>query len=150
MKVLKIKKLDPAAVMPKYATEGSAGMDLTAISVELDFPTSGTYSRDRLKYTFGTGLAFEIPVGHVGLIFPRSSIHKTPMVLTNCVGVIDSDYRGEVKFVFTCNRREGNCYDVGDRVGQLVIVELPKVQIEETTEISNTERGIGGFGSTGR
>ena len=147
---LKVKKLDPKAVIPKFATEGAAGMDLTAISCDVVTPEHGVYDRLRNKYVYGTGLAFEIPVGYVGLIFPRSSIHKTPMVLSNCVGVIDSDYRGEVKFVFSRNSLDGDVYDIGDRVGQLVLVQLPRIEVEEAETLSDTARGTGGFGSTGR
>lgn len=153
MATLKVKRLSPQAVMPELMTDGSAGMDLTAVTLDMEVHTDQTqtdYSRDGYKYIYGTGLAFEIPVGHVGLIFPRSSIHKTDMVLSNCVGVIDSDYRGEVKFVFNVRKGGGKIYDIGDRVGQLVIMQLPKVQVEEAEALSDTARGTGGYGSTGR
>lgn len=147
MKTLKIKKLVPEAVIPKYATEGSAGMDLTAVSLETQDDSLCLFG-EKIKYIFGTGLAFGIPEGHVGLLFPRSSICKTHMQLTNCVGVVDSDFIGEVKVVF---RRDGHlAYKVGDRVAQLLIVELPKFEIEEVTELTDTVRGTGGYGSTGR
>ena len=147
---LKVKKLDPRAVVPKFATEGAAGMDLTAITLDVVMAEGGEYNPNRNKFVYGTGLAFEIPQGYVGLIFPRSSIHKTPMVLTNCVGVIDSDYRGEVKFVFSRNDLDGDVYGIGDRVGQLVLVQLPRIEVEEAETLSDTARGTGGFGSTGR
>jgi len=137
MKV-KIKKLHPDAVIPKYAKEGDAGMDLTAVDVIAD---GGTL-------TYKTGLAVEIPRWHVGLLFPRSSVYKTGQTLTNCVGVIDSGYRGEIMMKFTLSPYQRE-YDIGDRVGQLVIMPYPKVEFEEVDELTPTERGSGGYGSTG-
>lgn len=139
---VKFKKLDPSAVIPKYAKEGDAGLDLTA--------TSRTDSIDYVEY--GTGLAVEIPPGHVGLIFPRSSVSNQHQILTNCVGVIDSGYRGEIKFRFKEIARfisgAFKFYQVGDRIGQLVVLPYPTVELEETQELSNSERGEGGYGST--
>jgi len=137
MKV-KIKKLHPDAVIPKYAKEGDAGMDLTAVDVIAD---GGTL-------TYKTGLAVEIPRWHVGLLFPRSSVYKTGQTLTNCVGVIDSGYRGEIMMKFTLSPYQRE-YDIGDRVGQLVIMPYPKVEFEEVDKLTPTERGSGGYGSTG-
>ena len=148
MKV-KIKKLHPDAVIPKYAKEGDAGMDFTAISAQI--------YKDRVEY--GTGLAIEIPEGYVGLIFPRSSIFKTGQTLSNSVGVIDSGYRGEIKFVFytKTDRNAGgglyattDCYEVGQRIGQIIIVPYPEVEFEEVEELETSERGDQGYGSTGR
>lgn len=141
MKVL-IKKLDPNAVIPKYAKPGDAGLDLTAISISDE-------TSDRVVY--GTGLAIEIPEGYVGLLFPRSSICNKTIQLSNSVGVLDSGFRGEVKFVF--NHRvhifaEPQMYKVGERVGQLLIVPYPQIELVESNELSSTERGVGGFGST--
>ena len=136
--IVKTKKLHPDATIPKYAKPGDAGMDLTAV-----------WRRQVMDIvTYGTGLAIEIPDGHVGLLFPRSSIYKTKMTLTNCVGVIDSGYRGEImmKFKMTDNR---TMYSVGDRIGQLVIMPYPEVEFEEVEELSETSRGSGGYGSTG-
>jgi dUTP pyrophosphatase len=138
---LKIKKLQDEAVIPQYAKPGDAGLDLVAISED--------WNKDNTMVTYGTGLAFEIPEGHVGLIFPRSSISKTTLNLSNSVGVIDSGYRGEIMFKFRY-LENGDVYEVGDRIGQLVIIELPKVNIIEVQELSSTERGEGGFGSTGK
>ena len=140
MKV-KVKKLHPDAVVPSYAKEGDAGLDLVAVSMERGYGL----------VTYGTGLAFEIPTGYVGLVFPRSSIFKTDLRLTNCVGVIDSGYRGEVMFNFDedpNNLYSG--YDIGDRIGQLIIMPYPKVELIEVDELEATERGVGGFGSTGK
>jgi dUTP pyrophosphatase len=137
MKV-KIKKLHPDAVIPKYAKDGDAGMDLTAVDVVAD---GGTL-------TYKTGLAVEIPRWHVGLLFPRSSVYKTGQSLTNCVGVIDSGYRGELMLKYTLSPYQRE-YQIGDRVGQLIIMPYPKVEFEEVKELSDTERGNGGYGSTG-
>lgn len=140
---LKIKKLDERAVMPRYAKPGDAGMDLVAIDCVWDV------GRMQMRYRFG--LAFEIPEGYVGLIFPRSSICKTNLSLANCVGVIDSGYRGEVTAVFNLLRGEREeIYKVGDRIAQLVVVPFAQCEIEETDELSETERGTGGYGSTGK
>ena len=141
--IIKAKKLNPNAVIPKYAKPGDAAMDLYATSVDYD------------KYgnlVCYTGLAMEIPEGHVGLLFPRSSISKTALTLRNSVGVIDSGYRGEVMLKFDREDRlvTDNClYHAGDRVGQIMIMPYPQVQFEEAEELSDTERGTGGFGSTG-
>lgn len=138
---LRILKLHPSAVIPAYATEGAAGFDLTAIHSEID---------DETKTKFYFGLAFEIPVGYVGLMFPRSSIHKTSHAMSNCVGVIDSDYRGEVSAVFD-TVRDGIQYRRGERVVQMVIMPFAQVdEFEVVEELSNTERGAGGYGSTGK
>lgn len=142
MKV-KIKKLDERAVIPKYAKPGDAGMDLVAISHEKD---------DKDNHIYGTGLAIEIPEGHVGLIFPRSSNRKTFAYMTNHVGVIDSGYRGEI-FVTFKNRDMINGaqpYYIGDKIAQLIILPYPFIELEEATELSKTERGEGGHGSTGK
>ena len=142
MKV-RVKKLDPKAVIPKYAKIGDAGLDLTATSVQ----------EETLQVKYGTGLAVEIPEGYVGLIFPRSSIFKKTLSLTNSVGVIDSGYRGEIKFVFNkepyLNKDGFKKYEIGDRIGQLVILPYPSVELEEVEELSDSERGEGGFGSSG-
>ena len=135
---LKFKKLSENAVLPKYAKAGDAGMDLTAIEMEF---------KDGI-HTYKTGLAVEIPYGYVGLIFPRSSIYKTSLRLTNSVGVIDSGYRGEIMFKFKADGE--TVYDVGDRVGQLFVIPYPTMEPVFVDELSNTERGDGGYGSSGR
>jgi dUTP pyrophosphatase len=140
MKV-KIKKMHANAVIPKYAKPGDAGLDLTATSEE--------WNEGNTMVTYGTGLAVEIPEGYVGLVFPRSSVSKTTLNLTNSVGVIDSGYRGEIMFKFRY-LEEGMIYDVGDRIGQLIIMPYPQVEFEEVEDLSSTERGEGGFGSTGK
>lgn len=137
---IKFKKLHPAAKAPYRATVGSAGFDLTATSKEVI---------DLHHTRFGTGLAVEIPAGHVGLVFPRSSCYKQGMLLSNCVGVIDSDYRGEITAIFLGTSVE-HCYNIGDRICQLVIMPIPEVEFIESEELTDTERGISGYGSTGR
>ena len=141
MKV-KIKKLVPEAVIPSYANLGDAGLDLVATWIKVEDHNKYGY------FEYGTGICIEIPEGYVGLIFPRSSISKTGMLLTNSVGVIDSGYRGEIKFRFKYISGT-NSYNVGDKVGQMIIMPYPKIEFEEVEELTETERGDGGFGSTG-
>ena len=143
MKV-RIKKLNELAVIPTYAKDGDAGMDLVATSI---ISTSST------QITYGIGLALEIPKGFVGLIFPRSSVRKTRLMLSNCVGVIDSGYRGELQATFNKINQDSvseNDYKVGDRIAQIMIIPHPPIEFEEAEELSDSERGDGGFGSTGK
>ena len=143
MKV-RIKKLSENAVIPTYAKSGDAGMDLVATSIISETDT---------QITFGIGLALEIPKGFVGLIFPRSSVRKTRLMLSNCVGVVDSGYRGELQATFNKvnqNSIAENDYKVGDRIAQIMIIPHPPIEFEEADELSDTERGEGGFGSTGK
>lgn len=157
---VKIKKLVPEAVIPTYAKPGDAGMDLVATSVD--------NSNDNY-IEYGTGLSMEIPDGYVGLIFPRSSNSKKDLLLCNSVGVIDSGYRGEIKirykriinpstekFTMEHNFFSGptmyltiDRYNVGDKVGQIMILPIPLIKFIEVDELSQSERGDGGFGSTG-
>jgi len=140
---IKIKKLLKNTITPTYSKQGDAGMDLTAISKNVINTDTHSYIE------YGTGLAFEIPKGYVGLIFPRSSISNTGMIQTNSVSVIDSGYRGEV----TCRFKwiPGTTdYNVGDRIGQLIIIPYPQVEFEEVEELSDTERGSSGYGSSGK
>jgi len=138
MKV-KIKKTHKDAVIPTYAKNGDAGMDLIAVSVN---------ATD--KYIeYDIGLAFEIPKGYVGLIFPRSSISKTDMMLSNSVGVIDSGYRGNITARFIKSRNGVDCYKTGDKIAQIMIIPHPSIEFEEVNSLSETERGAGGYGSTG-
>jgi dUTP pyrophosphatase len=138
---LKIKKLHSDAVIPCYAKAGDAGMDLVAVSEK--------WNEQNTMVTYDTGLSIEIPEGYVGLLFPRSSVSKTTLNLANSVGVIDSGYRGPLMLKFRY-LEEGDVYEVGDRVAQLVIMKLPFVEIIEVSELSSSERGEGGFGSTGK
>jgi dUTP pyrophosphatase len=146
MKV-KIKKLHPDAVIPKYAKPGDAGLDLTATEMEID--------KESGMITYKVGLAVEIPDGHVGLVFPRSSISKTFLSLSNAVAVIDSQFRGEfmfkMRYPVAANRLPvgSSIYNVGDRIAQLIIIPYPQIEFEEVGELGTTERGEGGFGSSG-
>lgn len=138
---IKIKKLSPDAVTPSYSVEGDAGLDLTA---------TRTFEDDNYNVCYGTGLSIEIPKGYVGMIFPRSSISKKDLLLTNSVGIIDSGYRGEITFKFSDTGFCGSkTYRIGDRIGQLIIMPYPHIEFEEVEELSETERGEGGYGSTG-
>lgn len=139
MKV-KIKRLHKDAVIPSYAKAGDAGLDLVATSI---------ISFDKEQVTYGTGIAVEIPEGFVGLVFPRSSIRKYEQYLSNSVGVIDSGYRGEIQATFNSRYYADVKYKVGDKIAQLLILPYPSIEFEETNELSSTERGDGGFGSTG-
>jgi dUTP pyrophosphatase len=138
---IKFKKLNRKATIPQRAHSCDAGMDLVAVSKETN--------NEHHFIEYGTGLAMEIPNFCVGLIFPRSSISKTNLFLRNCVGVIDSGYRGEIKLRFSVDNNENKEYDIQDKIGQLIVLELPNMKIIEAKELSNTDRGQGGFGSTG-
>jgi dUTP pyrophosphatase len=141
MKV-RIKKLNETAVIPLYAKDGDAGMDLVATRI---------ISNTTFDVSYGTDLAMEIPNGFVGLVFPRSSIRKYELALSNSVGVIDSGYRGELQATFKkTNGLDSLAYKVGDRIAQIMIIPHPDIQFEEADELSDTERGDGGFGSTGK
>jgi dUTP pyrophosphatase len=143
--IVNIKKIHPEAVIPSYAKSGDAGMDLVATSIISETPS---------QITYGLGIALERPEGFVGLVFPRSSIRKTRLQLSNSVGVIDSGYRGELQATFnkitTTIENQKNDYKVGDRVCQITIIPYPPIEFNEVNELSNTERGEGGFGSTGK
>lgn len=137
---VKIKRLHKDAVIPTYAHFGDAGMDLTATSRWSD----GT------NICYGTGIAIEIPYGHVGLVFSRSSVCNKDLLLSNAVGVIDACYRGEISMKFKATDLNADVYDVGDRIGQIVILPYPDIVFEEVEELSDSERGVGGYGSSGR
>lgn len=140
--IVKFKKLSPLAVIPRYSKPGDAGMDLTATS-KIDNTT--------FQCTYGTGISVEIPEGYVGLVFPRSSIRNTELILSNSVGVIDSGYRGEIQATFIkTNGLESWDYKIGDRIAQLIIIPYPQIEFEEVEELSQTDRGTGGFGSTNK
>lgn len=140
---IKVKKLVAEATIPQYATAGAACFDLHSL-------TEGTASKEA-PLICDTGLAFEIPEGHVMLIYSRSGHgFKNDTRLSNCVGVIDADYRGEVK-VKLAKDSLGGVLNVtkGDRIAQAMVVPVDKVTFEEVDELGSTERGQGGFGSTG-
>lgn len=154
---VKIKRLHKDAVIPRYAKVGDAGMDLTAV-----YATYDEYG----NIVYHTGLAFEIPEGYVGMVYPRSSNCKMNLELTNSVGIIDSGYRGEVTLRYRPNVQnvcasgpdffevatDGDCmvYQAGDRVGQIIIMPYPQIEFEEVDELSETERGDSGYGSSGK
>jgi dUTP diphosphatase len=140
MKV-KIKRLDRSAVIPKYAKDGDAGLDLTATAYKVN---------EKGQYIYTSDLALEIPDGYVGLLFPRSSICKKDLEMTNSVGVIDSNYRGPIKSVFNPTCEDPEIYELGERFAQLIIIPYPKIEFEEVEELSETNRGTGGYGSTGK
>jgi len=143
---IKFKKLDEKAVMPTKGTKYSAGFDLTAAELRVE------YSKDGVPViVYDTKIAVEIPEGHVGLIFMRSSIAIMSLSLTNAVGVIDSDYRGSIMLKYKTNTNSTPViYTEGERVGQLIIMPIPNVEFIEAEELSETERGEGGYGSTGK
>ena len=155
---VKIKKLHPNAVIPQYAKNGDAGMDLTAVSKHYDQHGNTVY---------GTGLALEIPEGYFGLLVPRSSNAKTDLRLTNSSGILDSGYRGEVMFKYRNDNYSrmsedmkislnvgdiafSNEYQTGERIGQIIILPHPHIRFKEVDELSETERGSGNYGSTGK
>ena len=137
---VKFKKLCAEAVEPTKAHPTDAGADLTA--------TSKKWDDEKQCWIYGTGIATEIPDGYVGLIFPRSSIRKYGLALSNSVGVIDSGYRGEIMCSF---KPSGTCptYNIGDKIAQFIIMPYPEVSYTEVEELSETDRGEGGHGSTG-
>lgn len=151
MKV-KIKKLYQDSILPTKAHATDAGYDLYAHSKSYD---------DDGNVVYGSGVAMEIPQGYVGLVFPRSSNAKKDLILSNSVGVIDSGYRGEVLFKF----KPSNViekpdlayipesilkYEIGERIGQIIIMPYPEIEFVEVEELSDSERGDGGYGSSGK
>jgi dUTP pyrophosphatase len=141
-----IKKLHPDAIIPTYAKAGDAGMDMYAVA--------NGEADEYGNMVYHTGIAMEIPEGHVGLIYPRSSVSKTPHSLRNHVGVVDSGYRGEIIFKFGwvesyLTEQAVKVYSAGDRIGQIIIMPYPQIEFVEVDELSDSERGDGGFGSSG-
>lgn len=139
---IKVKRLNELAMLPTKAHATDAGFDLYA--------TSKIYDNDG-NVVYGCGLAFEIPEGYMGLIFPRSSNAKKSLILSNSVGVIDAGYRGEVtaKFKRLYPISQGE-YAIGERFAQLIVMPIPAVEFEEAEELSESERGVGGYGSSGK
>lgn len=136
-------KLIEGGKMPTRAHESDAGLDC--------------YARQVLVYVhqkqmkIALGFAVEIPEGHVGLLFPRSSICNTSLRVSNCVGVIDAGYRGELSIVFDIiDPEKFVLYKTGDRVGQLIIMPYPKVELKAVESLSVTDRNTGGYGSSGK
>ena len=160
---IRYKKLVPEVKAPFRKYDDDAGYDLYAVSK--------TETEKYIEY--GTGIAIEIPTGYVGLIFPRSSVTEKDLMLKNCVGIIDSQYRGEIRCRFYETREhldyiqselfndgtvkhlhqpriKRNIFEVGDRVVQLIIIPIPLIELVESDELSETERGTGSYGHTGK
>lgn len=141
---IKIKKLHPAAIIPKYATEFSACFDLCAHT-----PVESTVFDE--SCIFNTALAFEIPRGYAMMIYSRSGHgFNNDVRLANCVGVIDSDFRGGVKVKLAIDNASRFKVKHGDRIAQAMIIPVPDINFIEVDDLTETERGAGGFGSTGQ
>jgi len=138
---LKIKKITEDAIIPKYATKDDAGMDLFAVeNVELE---------PMQRAQIGTGIAMEIPEGHVGLIWDKSGLsHK--FGIKTLGGVVDSGYRGEIKIGVINLGKEKYVFEKGHKVAQMIIQKKETPEIVESVGLNNSERGEGGFGSTGK
>lgn len=142
---VKIERLPSCRDLPRYATPGSAGMDLTLAGDDAIAVAPG--KRAKLP----TGIKMEIPVGFEAQIRPRSGLAaKHGISLTNCVGTIDSDYRGEVMVLIINHGEETYKFSPGERIAQMVVVPVPVIELVEVEKVADTERGEGGFGSTGR
>jgi len=143
---LKVKRLPRCKAMPKYATSGSAGLDLTNALAEAVTLQPGERCRIPI------GIIVEIPCGYEGQVRPRSGLaDKAGISLTNCVGTIDSDYRGEVQVLVVNHGQQPYTFEPGERIAQLLVTPVPEVEVVEVEELSDSaERGAGGFGSTGR
>ena len=145
MTPIKIKKLNENAIIPTYGTEFSAGADLYAL------PGESIAIEPHKTVMIHTGLAMEIPEGYAGLIFARSGLaSKRGLAPANKVGVIDSDYRGEIRVVLLNHSTQPQIVLPGERVAQLIITPVLTPAYEEVEELTDTDRGIGGFGSTGK
>ncbi len=142
---VKIQYLNDAVPKPEYATSGSAGMDLSAAVEEaVTVPAGG-------RMLIPTGVAIQIPEGYGGFIFPRSGLSfKKGISMCNCVGVIDSDYTGEIKVAVHNISQEEYTIHFGDRIAQLVFLPVLQAELIPVDSLDETERGSGGFGSTGR
>jgi len=149
---VKIKKLYEDSILPTKAHATDAGYDLYAHSKSYD---------DDGNVVYGSGIAMEIPQGYVGLVFPRSSNAKKDLILSNSVGVIDSGYRGEILLKFKPSSviekpdlayipESIAKYEIGERIGQIIIIPYPDIEFVEVDELSDSERGIGGYGSSGK
>lgn len=142
---IKIKRLNKRAKIPTFGTKFSAGADLYCAEEHEISVCSGQ------KCSIGTGISMEIPEGYVGLIFARSGLAcKNGLRLCNSVGVIDADYRGEIKVVLYNDSEYVREIKPGERVAQMIIMPYPKVIFTEVEELSDTVRGVSGFGGTGR
>ena len=149
---VKIKKLYEDSILPTKAHTTDAGYDLYAHSKSYD---------DDGNVVYGSGVAMEIPQGYVGLVFPRSSNAKKDLILSNSVGVIDSGYRGEISFKFKPSNviekpdlaympESISKYEIGERIGQIIIMPYPEIEFVEVDELSDSDRGDGSYGSSGK
>ena len=138
---VKFKKLVETAKCPIKAHPTDAGADLTAVSREWD--------KEHGCWIYGTGIATEIPEGYVGLIFPRSSIRKYNLAQCNAVGVIDSHYRGEIMVSYKPTSNVQKIYEIGDKIAQLIVLPYPEISYTEVENLSETDRGENGHGSSG-
>lgn len=136
---VKFKLEHENAKLPAYAKEGDAGLDLISVS--------SSHTQDYIEYD--TGISVEIPIGYVGLLFPRSSLSKYDLSMCNHVGVIDSGYRGTIKARFKKTKDTAKIYLIGDKICQLIIIPFPKINPIESKDLSESSRGDSGFGSTG-
>ena len=141
---IRIKKTDEKAIIPTYGTAFSAGADLYALlESSIEIPPHETFF-------VHTGISVEIPEGYCGLVFARSSMGaKRGLAPANKVGVIDADYRGEIMVTLHNHSEKIATVEPGERIAQLAIVPFLKAEFEEASELSDTVRGAGGFGSTG-
>ena len=145
MSKIRVKKLHPNAILPTYGSALAAGADLYAC---LDAPI--TIEPGEI-YWVSTGIALEVPEGCAGLIYARSSMGtKRGLAPANKVGVVDSDYRGEIKVVLLNHSKQPQTLTHGERIAQFLITPILTPMYEETEELSDTDRGAGGFGSTGK
>lgn len=150
---LKVQKLHPDAKVPKYATSGAAAFDLHAVMNSSPEQEAYALVNPGTPTKFKTGLAFEVPENHVMLIFSRSGHgFSNDIRLANCVGVIDSDYRGEVQVKLTNDNSDNQSLKFvhGDRIAQAMVIPVEQVEFEVVDQLSATDRGTGGFGSTGQ
>lgn len=149
MPIVKVQRLQPDARIPTYGSDGAACFDFYAYC-----PNTRTFLLPNNPVVFNTGIAIEIPEGWALLIYSRSGHgFKSDTRLSNCVGVIDSDYRGEIKVRLirdTLGDSHPHYIDHGDRIAQGMLIPVEKIQFEIVNQLSTTERGAGGFGSTGK
>jgi len=137
---IEIKLVDEHATIPSKGSEHAVGYDMTCINVN--------HTQKYIEYD--TGVAMAIPLGYVGLLLPRSSVTKMDLMLKNSVGVIDPDYRGTIRFRYYQTTDSDETYNFGDKVGQIVFVPILTLDgFKIVGDLSETVRGIGGFGSTG-
>ena len=145
MKKIYFKKLDPRAIIPKYATPNSAGMDLHVLLIDGE-----RWIWNNGVVLLGTGLAVQMPRNMEAQIRPRSGLSlKFPNYLANSPGTIDSDYRGEIMIPFINTTQHSAVLHDGDRIAQIIFSRVVHAEILETDELTNTQRGTGGFGHTG-